>query len=146
MVQQTDGPSDAAADVVRSLHRATSAHDVEGIVAHFGADYVLEDPVHPDRSFRGADQVRRNWTVLLAAMPDLTLQERRLVADGSTVWTEIELRGHAGDGEERTLRGVMIFDVEGSVITAGRFYLAPVIRDGVDADAAVSAIAVGGAR
>ena len=94
----------------------------------------------------GADQVRRNWTHLIGSMPDLVLEERGLVADGSTVWTEIALRGHASDGEEWTLRGVMIFRVEGGVIAAGRFYLAPVVRDGLDADDAVSAIASGGAR
>jgi ketosteroid isomerase-like protein len=132
--------------VVRSLHRATAAHDVEGIVSHFAADYVLEDPVHPDRSFRGADQVRRNWTRLLASVPDLVLEERGLVADGSTVWTEIALRGHAHDGEEWTLCGVMIFTVSGDAIAAGTFYLAPVVRDGLDADAAAGAIAAGGAR
>lgn len=141
MVPQLTGPSGQAADVVRSLHRATAAHDLDGIVSHFATDYTLEDPVHPDRSFQGADQVRRNWTRLLAAMPGLVLEERGLVADGSTVWTEIVLRGGPGDGEAQALRGVMIFTVEGGEITAGRFYLAPVVRDGLDADAAVNAIA-----
>ncbi len=127
--------------MVRSLHRAAAAHDLDGIVSHFAADYTLEDPVHPDRSFRGADQVRRNWTRLLAAMPGLVLEERGLVADGSTVWTEIALCAGPGDGEEQGLRGVMIFTVEDGAITAGRFYLAPVVRDGLDADAAVHAMA-----
>lgn len=140
MTQQMGGRRQPA-DVVRSLHRAVSAHDLDGIVAHFADDYRLDDPVHPDRSFRGAGAVRRNWAVLLASMPDLVLEERRLVADGSSVWTEIEIRGHLGDGEERVLRGVMIFRIAGGVIVAATFYLAPVVRDGLDADAAVQAVA-----
>ncbi|MFA4841852.1 MAG: nuclear transport factor 2 family protein [Agrococcus sp.] len=127
--------------MVRSLHRATAAHDLDGIVSHFATDYTLEDPVHPDRSFQGADQVRRNWTRLLDAMPGLVLEERGLVADGSTVWTEIVLRGRRADGDEQALCGVMIFTVERGAITAGRFYLAPVAHDGLDADAAVEAVA-----
>ena len=130
-------------DAVRSLHRATNQHDLEAIVAHFAHDYELEDPVRPDRSFRGADQVRRNWASLLAAMPDLALDERRLVADGSTVWTEIAIRGHRSDGMEQVLRGVMIFHVPSGIIKSGTFYLAPVIHDGIDADAAVHLVAEG---
>lgn len=134
-------PVRSAADVVRSLHRAVAAHDPEGIVAHFAPDYALEDPVRPDRSFRGVEQVRRNWSHLLASMVDLVLEEHRVIAEGSTVWTEITVRGHLADGSERALRGVMIFRVEEQLIVAGTFYLAPVVLDGLDADAAVRALA-----
>lgn len=133
-------PPGSPTEVVRSLHRATSAHDLDGIVAHFASDYTLEDPVHPDRSFRGADQVRRNWSGLLAAMPDLELEERRLVADGPTVWAEIGIHGHRGQAAQ-ALRGVMIFVVGDGVIQSGTFYLAPVVPDGLDADAAVRSLA-----
>lgn len=134
-------PRPSPLDVVRSLHRATGQHDLEAIVAHFAPDYALEDPIRPDRSFRGAAQVRRNWATLLAAMPDLALEETRLVADGSAVWTEIAIRGHPRDGIEQLLRGVMIYHVAGGIIDSGTFYLAPVIHDGLDADAAVRLIA-----
>jgi ketosteroid isomerase-like protein len=130
-----------AAEVVRSLHRAVAAHDVEGIVAHFAPDYALEDPVRPDRSFRGAGQVRRNWAHLLAAMADLRVEEHRVIAEGSMVWAEIAISGHLADGSERALRGVMIFRIEESLIAEGTFYLSPVVRDGLDADAAVQALA-----
>jgi ketosteroid isomerase-like protein len=130
-----------AADIVRSLHRAVDAHDLEGIVAHFAPDYVLDDPIHPDRSFVGADQVRRNWSRLLGSMADLALEERRLIADGSEAWTEIVIRGHLADGTERVLRGVMVFGTGGGLISTGTFYLAPVVHDGLDADAAVRALA-----
>lgn len=141
MSQRDPGGGPSASDVIRSLHRSVAAHDLEGIVAHFAPDYELEHPVRPDRSFRGADQVRRNWTHLLVSMSDLVLEERRLVADGSTVWTEIVVRGQLADGREQVLCGVMIFRVEGRRIAAGTFYLEPVVRDGLDADAAVHAVA-----
>jgi ketosteroid isomerase-like protein len=133
-------PRRSPADVVRGLHRSVAAHDVEGIVAHFARDYALEDPIRPDRSFRGVDQVRRNWSGILAAMPDLEIEERGLVADGPTVWTEIVMRGHRTDGSEQIMRGVMIFQVADGLIVAGTFYLAPVVHDGRDADAAVRTI------
>ncbi|MEE3703885.1 nuclear transport factor 2 family protein [Pasteurella multocida] len=141
MMVQMDGRPRSAADVVRSLHRTVAAHDLDGIVAHFAHDYALDDPVHPDRSFRGAEQVRRNWTVLLDSMPDLVLEERGLISEGSTVWSEIVIRGHLGVGDEQVLRGVMIFRVEAGLIAAATFYLSPVVRDGLDADAAVHAVA-----
>jgi len=131
------------ADVVRSLHQAAHAHDLEGIVAHFAPDYALEDPCRPDRSFRGVDQVRRNWAQILAAMPDVVVEEHGLVADGPTVWTELALRGHRPDGAEQALRGVMIFRVAGGVIESGTFYLAPVVRDGLDAGAAARTFSSG---
>ena len=130
-------------EVVRSLHRATAAHDVDQMVAHFAPDYQLDNPCRPDRSCRGADQVRRNWSHILAEMPDLRFEERGLVEDGPVVWTEIAMQGHRTDGGEHHLRGVMIFRVEDGSIRAGTFYLAPVVHDGLDADAAVSASMAG---
>ena len=132
-------PTRSPGDVVRSLHRATAVHDLDGIVAHFAPDYVLHNPCRPDRSFRGADQVRRNWSHILAEVPDLVFEEHALAEDGSRVWTEIAIRGHRPDGSEHELRGVMIFRVDEGLIEAGTFYLAPVVRDGLDADAAVRA-------
>ena len=38
----------------------------------FTEDYVNETPAHPARGFRGREQVRRNWTRLFEALPDIT--------------------------------------------------------------------------
>jgi hypothetical protein len=56
------------------------------------------------------------------------------------VWTEIAIGGHRSDGVEVVLRGVMIFQVAHGLIEAGTFYLSPVVRDGLDADAAVQSL------
>jgi ketosteroid isomerase-like protein len=123
--------------VVQSLHRAANARDLDGIVAHFAPDYVLDNPCRPDRSFRGADQVQRNWSTILGEWPDFVLEEKALAEDGDTVWAELVMRGSPAAGPELQLRGVMIYRVQGGAITAGTFYLAPVVHDGLDADAAV---------
>jgi hypothetical protein len=53
------------------LLQATNAHDVEQIAGCFAPDYTNETPCHPARGFHGNEQVRRNWTGILAAVPDL---------------------------------------------------------------------------
>ena len=70
---------------VERLVRATNAHDIEGIVACFADDYTLDAPLHPARSFRGREQVRRNWTQILGAVPDLAVRLLRVAADGAAV-------------------------------------------------------------
>ena len=130
-------PGSAPDDVVDSLHRATNAHDLDGIVAHFAPGYVLDDPCQPDRAFTGRGQVHRNWSEILGAVRDLTLVEHGRAVSGSQVWTDIEMRGHRPDGSDHRMRGVMVFDVDDGLITAGRFFVRPVLRDGLDADAAV---------
>ena len=64
----TDPPAQTVAD---RLAAAVNAHDVDRIVGCFTEDYLNETPVHPARGFRGRDQVRRNWTQILAAVPDI---------------------------------------------------------------------------
>jgi len=78
--------------VVERLRDATNAHDLEGIVACFAAEYRNETPLHPGRGFVGNDQVRRNWRQILAAIPDVSTETsrpwpraRRCGRSGSTV-------------------------------------------------------------
>ena len=65
-------PHTSASEVIDRLIQATNEHDLEGIVGCFAADYRNETPAHPARGFVGRDQVRRNWTQILAAVPDIT--------------------------------------------------------------------------
>ncbi len=120
------------------LRDATNSHDVDAVVACFAADYVNETPTHPARGFVGAEQVRRNWTQIFAAVPDLRAELVRSCQGGDTVWTEWEMRGHRRDGAEQLMRGVNIFTVdETGVARAIRFYLEPVDTSEVSADEAV---------
>ena len=121
--------------VVERLRDASNAHDLEGIVACFAPDYRNETPLHPARGFVGNDQVRRNWTQILAAIPDVSTDIVASLADGDTVWSEWEHRGTRPDGSAHLMRGVIVFDVHDGMIATARFFLEPVDEadDGVDA-------------
>ena len=112
--------------VVARLCDATNAHDLDGIVDCFAVDYRNEMPLHPGRGFVGREQVRRNWTQILAAIPDVATEILGSSATADTVWTEWEHRGTRPDGTEHLMRGVTIFGVVAGRISTARFYLEPV--------------------
>src|SRR4051794_3007711 len=111
---------------IERLVRTTNAHDIEGIVACFAEDYSLEAPAHPALSFRGRDQVRRNWTQFIGAVPDIQMRIVRSASDGATVWTEMEMSGTRRDGAAHLMRGVFIFGASEGLVRWGRMFLEPV--------------------
>jgi ketosteroid isomerase-like protein len=114
------------AAVVQRLLAAINAHDLEAMVALFAEDYVNEWPAHPQRGFRGNDQVRRNWSQIFEGVPDLQARLPRMVVDGDTVWTEWDMLGTRRDGAPSLTRGVSIFGVSHGRLAWVRFYLEPV--------------------
>ena len=124
--------------VVLRLQAATNAHDLDALVDCFTTDYVSEIPLHPSRSFRGGDQVRQNWAQILAAVPDLHSELVREAVEGGVVWAEWEWTGTRRDGAPHLMRGTTILGVEGRRIAWARFYMEPVVDDGVRIDAAVT--------
>jgi ketosteroid isomerase-like protein len=118
---------------------ATNAHDLEGIVACFTDDYTLEAPSHPARSFRGKEQVRRNWTQILGAVPDIATRVVRAASDDESVWTEWEMSGTRHDGGRHLMRGVFIFGISDGSIRWGRMFLEPVDESSLDMDGALHA-------
>ncbi|MDT5240222.1 MAG: hypothetical protein QOD97_2420 [Mycobacterium sp.] len=129
----TTGP----AAVLRRLQDATNAHDIEAIVACFAPDYRNETPVHPARGFIGKEQVRRNWTQILTAIPDLFADVVASAVSEKMVWSEWEHRGTRPDGTAHLMRGVIVFTVGDGVITSARFFLEPVDEGDTGVDAAV---------
>jgi ketosteroid isomerase-like protein len=123
---------------------ATNAHDVERIAGCFTPDYVNETPCHPNRGFVGNEQVRRNWTGILAAIPDLVTTVVAEVVTGDEVWSEWEMRGTHLDGNPHLMRGVMVFGVVGDQARSCRFYLEPVVTDEMSADAFIATLGPGG--
>lgn len=117
------------------LCKATAAHDLEGVVGCFAADYRNETPTHPERGFTGREQVRTNWGRIFATVPDITPEVLRFVVDGDAVWSEWEHRGTRVDGVRHLMRGVIIFGVGDEAISWARFYLEPVEEGGEDANA-----------
>lgn len=112
-------------DVVDRLVVATNNHDVDAVVGCFAPDYLNETPAHPLRGFHGRDQVRRNWTAIFAAVPDITTRVIAMTADGDRIWTEWEMTGTRRDGTIQGTAGVIIFGVAGEQIVSARFYLEP---------------------
>lgn len=137
MIADPKALSEPSAVVLR-LQAATNAHDLDALVDCFTIDYVSEIPLHPSRSFRGGDQVRQNWAQILAAVPDLHSELVREAVEGGVVWAEWEWTGTRRDGAPHLMRGTTILGVEGRRIAWARFYMEPVVDDGVRIDAAVT--------
>ena len=119
------------------LSAAVNAHDLERVTACFTEDYVNETPAHPARGFRGRKQVRRNWTRLFEALPDITATILQSSQEQDRVWSEWEMRGRRRDGAEQILCGVIIFGLEGDRARSARFYLEPLDQGDLDIDGAV---------
>jgi ketosteroid isomerase-like protein len=113
-------------DLVERLLRATNDHDLEALVACFADDYLNETPVHPERGFRGREQVRRNWEQIFGFVPDVRAEVLRSTVEGDTAWTEWEMTGTRPDGTAHHMRGVILFRVVDDVASWARFYLEPV--------------------
>jgi ketosteroid isomerase-like protein len=124
-------------ELVERLLRATNEHDVDGIEGCFAEDYENVTPSHPSRSFRGREQVRRNWEQIFAFVPDLQAQVSRRAIDGETAWTEWVMTGTRRDGTAHEMRGVIVFGVGDGVAKWARFFLEPVDESAGSVDDAV---------
>jgi ketosteroid isomerase-like protein len=133
----TEELTDDAAGIVARLERATNAHDVDAVVACFAPDYRNDTPAHPERSFTGREQVRRNWEQIFAAIPDITAKVLRSAVNSDEAWSEWEHRGTRRDGSAHIMRGVVIFGAANGLLAWARFYLEPVQEGGGNIDAVV---------
>ena len=127
----------SASEVAQRLVDATKRHDLAALVDCFAQDFVNETPTHPARSFTGVEQVRKNWSQIFAAVPDLEADVVRQVIEADTVWTEWEMRGTRVDGSRHLFRGVTIFGVGQGRFEWVRFYLEPVDEGAVGVDQAL---------
>ena len=119
--------------VMARLRDAINAHDVDAFVALFDADYRSEQPAHPARAFRGADQVRENWTSVFSGIPDIAAE--LLMSATTEEGVEVgEWRWHGThvDGSPFSMRGVIVVGVKDRRIAWGRLYMEPVEEGGVD--------------
>ena len=123
--------------LVERLKDTVNRHDLEALAGCFANDFVNETPLHPARSFRGREQVRKNWAQIFAGVPDIEAEILGSSMDGGSAWTEWEMRGTKRDGARHLMRGVSIFGVGDDQFTSVRFYLEPVEEGGLDVDAAV---------
>jgi ketosteroid isomerase-like protein len=132
-----DTRTSSGLELAGRLHAAVNRHDLDSMAGCFATDFVNETPVHPARSFRGRDQVRKNWAQIFAAVPDLEADLLGSATNGDVVWTEWEMRGTRVDNVKHLMRGVAVFKVGNEQFTSVRFYLEPVEQGGSGVDMAV---------
>jgi ketosteroid isomerase-like protein len=123
--------------LVRRLHAAMNAHDVDAFVACFAEDYDSVQPAHPDRAFRGREQVRQNWSAVFAGVPDFRAELVRVTAAGDTAWSEWRWEGTQKDGGRLDMAGVIVLGARDEHVAWARLYVEPVERAGAGIDAAV---------
>ena len=116
---------------------AMNAHDIDAFVACFQDDYDSAQPAHPDRAFRGADQVRQNWSAVFAGVKDFQAELVRADASGDVEWTEWRWQGTQEDGSRLDMAGVIVFGVRDGRFAWARLYVEPVEQAGEGIDAAV---------
>jgi limonene-1,2-epoxide hydrolase len=120
--------------IIERLQRAVNEHDLDAMGGCFHPEYRSEQPIHPDRAFRGREQMRKNWAQIFGAVPDIRADVLRCALDGDTVWTEWDLRGKRADGVPAHTVMVTIAGVENDQIVWMRLYLEQVHEgDGIDA-------------
>jgi len=127
-------------DVIERLAVAMNAHDLDATVLLIHPDYRSEQPAHPSRNFVGRAQMRANWEVMFAGIPDFRADICRSVQEGNTTWTEWHWRGTRSDGQTFDMRGVTLFDIAADQIVAGRLFMEDVERDGAGIEQVVRAL------
>lgn len=131
---------------VERLRAAINAHDLDALQTCFAPDYLSEFPAHPDRAFRGYEQMRRNWAQIFGGVPNLAATLLGCTMAGDTVWAEWDWRGTHRDGVPLAMRGVTIQGVADGRIAWVRLYMEPVEAAGGGVEAAVLRDAGGAAR
>jgi ketosteroid isomerase-like protein len=109
--------------VLDRLRDAIGSHDPARVAACFTEDYRAELPHHPERTFTGADQVRRNWMAMFSAVPDITAAVLRAAAGGAEIWAEWEMTGTAPNGVPVAFVGPVVLTTRDGRIAWARFYL-----------------------
>jgi hypothetical protein len=126
--------------LLSKLNEAFNTHNIEFLVDCFDKSYYSEQPVHPDRTFQGREQVKQNWASNFDEMPDFSAQLVRQAISNNCLWAEWEWQGTRRDQSKLLMRGVTIMGVEDGKITWGRLYVEPVESSGKGIEAAVEEV------
>jgi ketosteroid isomerase-like protein len=123
--------------LVRRLQAAMNDRDIDAFVACFAEDYDSSQPAHPDRAFRGREQVHSNWSAVFRGVPDFHADLVRVDAAGDAVWSEWRWQGTQTTGERLDMAGVIVLGLRDDRIAWARLYVEPVEQEGAGIDAAV---------
>jgi ketosteroid isomerase-like protein len=116
--------------LVEQMRAALDAHDIDGFVDFFHADYLGERPRHPDAPPSTREDVRGNWSEVLRDVPDLKVEIPAAIQDGDTIWSEWRAYGTSRSGAALELRGIFIFGVREGRVAWSRMYFEPVEQEG----------------
>jgi ketosteroid isomerase-like protein len=130
----------APREVIQRLQEAINAHDLDAMVACFASDVVSQQPAHPSRNFEGDARIRKNWSMILGAIPDLRAELVRGSQSGDTVWSEWRWSGTRVDGAAHEMRGVTVNQVKDDQIASVTFYMEPVEASEAEVETAIKAI------
>ena len=122
------------------LKSAFNTHDIHSLIECFNEDYSSEQPVHPDRTFHGSEQVKKNWASNFDEMPDFSADLLRYSITNESVWAEWEWHGTRKDKSKLFMRGVTIMGVENSKIKWARLYVEPVEMSGKGIESAIEEV------
>lgn len=122
--------------VMVRVRDAISKHDLDALASCFDPNYQSDFPVHPDRAFRGHAQMRKNWSQIFGAVPNIEATLLNCTSEGDTVWAEWDWRGVRADGSKHVMRGVTVSGVKEDRIAWVRLYMEPV-QEGAGTDAAI---------
>ncbi len=125
---------DTPAAVLARLNAAMNQRDLAAFVACFDPVYESEQPAHPDRHFRGREQVERNWAAMFAGLPDFQAEVVRSAVQGDAFWVEWKWTGTRADGTRLDACGACIFGVRRGRLVWGRLYMEDVeLGNGIEA-------------
>jgi ketosteroid isomerase-like protein len=127
--------------VVERLNAAMNARDIDAFVACFDEEYESEQPAHPDRAFRGREQVRHNWSAIFEGVVDFQSELVQTAANGEMEWSEWRWQGTQPDGTPLDMAGVIVCGLRDGRLAWARLYVEPVEQGGAGIDAAVRDIA-----
>ncbi len=125
----------ATDSLLERIREATNQHDLDALADCFHPDYDSEFPAHPERAFRGQEQMRKNWSRIFAAIPNLTSTLVRSASNQDTAWAEWEWAGTRPDGKNFIMRGVTIQEVREGKVAWVRLYMEPVLPPALGAEA-----------
>ncbi|MBD2248908.1 nuclear transport factor 2 family protein [Nostoc sp. FACHB-888] len=74
----------------------------------------------------GAEQVRKNWTALLAQVPDIQAKLITCTIADELGWSEWYWQGNHTNGTELDMRGVVVVRLRETAIAWARLYMEPV--------------------
>jgi hypothetical protein len=112
-----------------------NAHDLDGFVALFAANYDSAQPAHPSRAFTGRDRVRENWRSVFSGVPDFRAElVLATAADDAVEVGEWRWSGTHVDGAPFEMRGVTVLGIEIDHVVRGRLYMEPVDHADVGID------------